>query len=115
MIIERNLSRFCVFAEDSVLTALQKIGENKSRIVFSVTEHGRLEGVLTDGDIRRWLMSGKEFDLNTPVSTVSNSEYVWADMNASLEKIQALFSERIEFIPLIDSQKHLVAFARPAA
>ena len=115
MIVERNLSRFCVFAEDSVLRALQKISENKSRIVFSVTEHGRLEGVITDGDIRRWLMSGAEFDLNAPVSSVSNSEYVCADPNAPLENIRALFSERIEFIPLVDSQNHLVAFARLAA
>ena len=98
-----------------MLTALQKISENKSRIVFSVTEHGRLEGVVTDGDIRRWLMSGAEFDLNAPVSSVSNSEYVCADPNAPLENIQALFSERIEFIPLVDSQNHLVAFARRAA
>ena len=115
MIIERNLSRFCVFAEDSVLTALQKISENKSRVVFSVTEHGRLEGVVTDGDIRRWLMSGVKFDLNSPVSTVSNSEFVFADQHATTEEIRVLFSERIEFIPLVDSQKHLVAFARRAA
>ena len=55
MIIERNLSKYIVFSEDNLLNALRKISENKSRLVFSVSETGELEGMLTDGDFRRWL------------------------------------------------------------
>ena len=115
MIIERNISKFCVFAEDSIVTALRKISDNKSRIVFSVSEHGRLEGVLTDGDIRRWLLETGEFDLSQPVRTISNSEYSWASIDAGSDEIASIFSSRIEYVPLLDTQRHLLGFARRAS
>ena len=64
MAIERNISKYIVFYEDPLLKALEKISENKSRIIFSVKENGVLEGVLSDGDLRRWLVQKKENDLN---------------------------------------------------
>ena len=63
MIIEKNISRYIVFHEDSLLKALEKISENKSHFIFSVKENGVLEGVLSDGDLRRWLVEGNEVDL----------------------------------------------------
>ena len=64
MIIERNISKYIVFYEDPLIKALEKISHNKSRIIFSVKEDGVLEGVLSDGDLRRWLIERKEIDLN---------------------------------------------------
>ena len=55
MIIDRNISKYIVFSEDSVINALRKINQNKERIIFCVSSRGVLEGVLTDGDFRRWL------------------------------------------------------------
>ena len=76
MIIERNLSKYIVFSKDNLLNALRKISENKSRLVFSVSETGELEGILTDGDFRRWLLEGNQVSLDVPVSAVSNKKYV---------------------------------------
>ena len=56
MIIDRSFAPFIVYCEDSILNALAQISSNKSRIVFSVTESGYLEGVLSDGDFRRWIV-----------------------------------------------------------
>jgi len=47
MIIERNVSKFCGFSEDSIVTVLCKISDNKSHIIISVLEYCRLECVLT--------------------------------------------------------------------
>ena len=49
MLIDNNLSKYIVFSEDSILNALKKISDNKSRIIFSVSESGVLEGIMTDG------------------------------------------------------------------
>jgi N-acetylneuraminate synthase len=111
VIIERNITRYIVFAEDTILNALRKISDNKSRVVFSVTESGELEGILTDGDIRRWLIGQDTIDLNQPVNSVSNKEYRFADANEDHEVIAGAFDERIHFIPLVDKQRHLVAVA----
>ena len=64
VIIERPSRAFVVYAEDPVLRALEKITANKARIIFCVTEHGRLLGSLSDGDVRRWIAAGPDVDLD---------------------------------------------------
>ena len=111
MLIDRNLSKYIVFSEDSILNALKKISDNKSRIIFSVTESGVLEGVLTDGDLRRWLVEQNTIDLNQAVSHISNKRFKYASFEEAPEKINSYFSEQIEFIPLLDDNDRLVAIA----
>ncbi len=72
MIIDRNVTPYVVFAEDSILAALQKISGNQARIVFCVDEHGHLLGSLSDGDFRRWLLATPNADLNAPVIRAAN-------------------------------------------
>lgn len=112
MLIDRNTAKYIVFAEDSILNALKKISDNKSRIIFSVSESGVLEGVLTDGDFRRWLVKQNTIDLNQPVLKVSNKKFKFAFFQDDPEKIQSCFSSHIEFIPLLDQNHHLVAIAK---
>lgn len=115
MIIEKNLTKYIVFAEDSIINALRKISDNKSRIVLSVTEFGVLEGVLTDGDFRRWLVDQDTIDLNQPVSKISNKNFKFANYGDDPDKLQSYFSEQIDFIPLLDRKHRLVAIARKKA
>ena len=112
MIIDRNVARYVVFAEDPILNALRKISDNKSGAVFAVTEGGELEGVLTDGDFRRWLIDQREIDLNLPVSSISNKDFEALSQHTRVEDIESRFNERIRFIPLLDDHGHLVAVAR---
>ena len=112
MQIDRNLSQYIVFSEDSLINALKKISDNKHRIIFSVTEAGVLEGVLTDGDFRRWLIEQESTDLNQPVSVASNKHFKCASMGDEPSKIQSYFSQGIAFIPLLDDKGHLVAIAK---
>ena len=53
MIIERNVAKYVIFSDDSLVNALRRISENKAGFVFALTETGIVEGVLTDGDVRR--------------------------------------------------------------
>ncbi|WP_346293345.1 N-acetylneuraminate synthase family protein [Sphaerothrix gracilis] len=112
MIIETQLKKYIIFAEDSIVDALRKISDNKSRIIFSVTESGVLEGIVTDGDFRRWLVRQNSIDLNQPISSISNKDFKFAFFDAERDSIQAAFSEKIEFIPLLDRNHRLVAIAR---
>lgn len=112
MIIDKNIAKYLVFTEDSLFNALRKINENKERMVFAVGETGRLEGVLTDGDVRRWLIGTDILDLETRVATIANRDYLSAHVGAPRDKIEALFSDRIIFVPLVDDYGHLVGVAR---
>lgn len=112
MIVDKNIAAYIVFSEDPIINALQKISDNRSRIVFSVTESGKLEGVLTDGDFRRWIVNQKTIDLNQPVSRITNKNHVWFNQDDDHDKIRAGFSDRIEMIPLVDRHGHITAIAR---
>jgi N-acetylneuraminate synthase len=112
MIIDKDITKYIVFSEDSIINALRKISDNKSRIIFSVTESGVLDGVLTDGDFRRWLVNQTTIDLNHPVSKIANKNFKYASYQDEPEKIQSYFSDQVEFIPLLDRNDHLVAIAR---
>ncbi|MEL7354814.1 MAG: N-acetylneuraminate synthase family protein [Cyanobacteria bacterium J06560_5] len=112
MLIDNNLSKYIVFSEDSILNALKKISDNKSRIIFSVSESGVLEGIMTDGDFRRWLVNQEDIDLNQAVCKVANKSFKSVSADTEPEKILGYFSADVEFIPLIDQAGHLVAVAR---
>jgi sialic acid synthase SpsE/sugar phosphate isomerase/epimerase len=112
MLIDRNLSKYIVFAEDSILNALRKIGDNKNRIIFSVSETGVLEGIMTDGDFRRWLVAQDDIDLNQPINKVANRNFKSVSADSAPDDILSSFTADIEFVPLIDSAGHLVAVAR---
>lgn len=112
MLIDKNIAQYIVFTEDSIINALKKISDNKSRVIFSVTESGIVEGILTDGDFRRWLVNQNTIELNQPVSNITNKNFKFAYFQDEPEKIQSYFSEKIEFVPLIDKNHHLVAIAR---
>jgi sialic acid synthase SpsE/sugar phosphate isomerase/epimerase len=112
MIIDRNISQYIVFAEDYLINALKKISDNKSRIVFSVAETGILEGILTDGDFRRWLINRSDINLNQPVSIASNKSFKFAWVDDVPEVIQSYFSDNIQFVPILDRYRRLVAIAK---
>ena len=76
--IERNFTQFVVFSEDTILSALGKITANKSRLIFVISESGILQGVLTDGDFRRWVAGCGEIDLNRPVTAAMNPDCLHA-------------------------------------
>ena len=113
MIIERNFARFVVFKEDSILTALNKINANQARLIFAVSESGILEGILTDGDLRRWITSKASIDVNMPVESIVNTSFKTAKIDADSNEITNLFSKVISIVPLVNDNFQLVGVALP--
>lgn len=113
MIIEKNFTKYLVYSDDSISIALKKINENKSRICYVVKENGFLLGVVTDGDVRRWLTNSSEINLNSPISNLMNKNFIHANFQDSNHKINSLFSEKIISLPLVDDKNILVAIAFP--
>lgn len=111
MIIDRNIQRCIIFSEDSVLNALKKMSDNKIRIIFALSESGVLEGLATDGDLRRWLVSQSSIDLNQPISRAANRNFRFALISDSPARIETCLSQQIEFVPLLDANRRLVAVA----
>ena len=111
MIIDKNLRPFVVFAEEDLLIALRKIGDNRRGAVLCISQSGRLEGVLTDGDVRRWLLQSERFDFDVTAQSVANATFTAAREGMGESEIEALFSERVSFVPVLDSHDRVVAVA----
>ncbi len=113
MIIEKNFSKYVVFSGDTILSALNKICANKERLIFVVSEVGRLEGALSDGDLRRWLIntSSVGIDLLKPIQQIMNRDICWARIDDSLEDIRKLLGSKYTAIPLVDINKRIAAVA----
>lgn len=113
MILERNLARFVIFSEDNVFSALQKITANKSRFVIAVSEQGHLVGILTDGDVRRWLVSNESLDLSVSLAGIVNRQVTALSIDDPADKIAAAFSEKVQAVPLLDQYGRVVGVALP--
>ena len=111
MLIDRQVKRFTISPEESVINALQKMCQTGSRMIFLTSEAGVLEGIFTDGDLRLWLARQKDADLTRPVSEGANRKFISARANESPDRVAKLFADRIRFIPLLDARGRLVALA----
>ena len=113
MIINKNITNFIVSADASLQEALIKINQNKHRISYVVNKKNYLIGSLSDGDVRRWLLSNESLDLAVDVVQLTNQPCFSMRIDESPDVIKKHFNERIFSIPLVDLEGHLIAIAEP--
>ena len=111
MIIANVKNNLLVYSEESILTALNKIESNRHRIVFAVNEHSILQGCITDGDFRRWILSKGNVSLNESISSIINRNCIRENISSNRTKIISRFGNGVELIPLVDDENRFVAIA----
>lgn len=111
MIIDRSIKKYLIFDEEPIYRAFEKINANHLRIIFVVDQYGVLEGVVTDGDLRRWILNQSKIDIQQPVSAAANTDFTHCRENEAPEKIAERFSRKVEFVPLVDERMRLTAVA----
>lgn len=103
-----SLDKMIVEISSTLRDAMKVIEENSQGICF-VTENGVLKGVLSDGDIRRALIDGALIDHK--LATIITGSFIALPVNASIEAIQKILGEGVEYIPLIDGSGVLTDYA----
>lgn len=112
MIIDRNIKKYIVYSEDPIISGLEKMDANNMRIIFVVSETGTLEGVVADGDVRRWMIKQQtQVNLQNPIIDVCNKKFEYCMDGEHPAVIAGRFSSRIEYVPLVDGKMHLLAVA----
>ncbi|UFN46570.1 N-acetylneuraminate synthase family protein [Nocardioides okcheonensis] len=111
MIIERDLTPYVVYSGDPVLRALEKITANKARVIFLVDSHGHLDGVLSDGDFRRWVSTAASLTVDVPAIEAANTSPRSLPIGSSPAEISHAFGSGIDHVALVDDRGHLVAVA----
>jgi perosamine synthetase len=96
--------------EDQLLRlALLKMDSSGLGSIFVVNDDNVLVGLVTDGDIRRWLLTG--LDLSRPIKEIMNKTFISLPVEADISEILNQLNEKIKVLPLVDKQNRLVDYA----
>jgi len=112
LIIDRNIAVCVVTDEETIRDAIEKIDANQQGSITCIDATGVLQGVLTDGDFRRWLIREKMPNLDLPVGKIINRNILLAKISDSKERISGMLNHKVTFLPLVDADGRLVAIAR---
>ncbi|OJX70352.1 N-acetylneuraminate synthase family protein [Magnetospirillum sp. 64-120] len=112
MIIDRDRAAYCIAETETLAEALRRVDQNRARVIFTADRHYRLTGVLSDGDLRRWLIAHGGADLSVAVSTIARPHFVFARIGDPAAQVESLFGRGVDVVPLLDGGGHVVAFAR---
>ena len=96
-----NSEKYVIEETASVKDALIKVEENHFGIIFTKKRSGQINGLATDGDIRRALLKGVTLD--NSISDCVNTNYVWADINTSREQLIKRLDSHINYIKRLSS------------
>lgn len=115
IIIERKIDHLLAHKDTDLRTALQRINENQRQYLLVVDDRGALVGVMTDGDVRRWLLLQEQPNLSHPVEKMMNPEFTYSYLTSDVTNLVHHFRPGITFVPLTDDHGRPVALARPRA
>ena len=88
----------------SVSQAMQKIDNNNNGILFILDANGVLSGCVTDGDIRRYLLSGGKMEDMVVLASNTFPKYA----KDKIEAKELYHSKNYIVIPIVDSGNHIV-------
>lgn len=104
-----KLKTLLVSKNTMIKQAMQRLNETGERILFVVDEHNRLLGTLTDGDVRRGLLTGSEFVDNIN-RVMSRQFFSFAPKDPDkIEKARmVMINKKIEQIPILNKKGVIV-------
>ena len=87
------------------MEAMQKLDQTASKVLY-LLKHGKLVGSLSDGDIRRWILSGGSLD--APISNAVNFKPKFLMESCRQEAGKFIYRYSIDSVPIINDQMELV-------
>jgi len=101
------MSEVTIKCVSSIRDALTKLELNRKKFLVCLDGLNRVSGVVTDGDIRRSLLSG--LTLSEKIDKVCNDTFRYLNTNSSFDKVCELFRlDGVDFLPIINKDKRLV-------
>ncbi len=96
--------------DTSLRALLEAINERPAGIAFIVDDANKLCGVMTDGDLRRLLLDGR--DLGDSLRDVRLGDYVFAKLGEDIEHILSKLSSKVRIVPLVNDRGEVVDYFR---
>lgn len=105
--IQTDVKRFLILHTHSIRQAMEQLEKTEEKTLFVVDDDSKLLGSLTDGDIRRWILS--DGDLKVKVSRICNREPYTVEEGYGLEQVRGqMLAGNLGCVPVINSQRNVV-------
>ncbi|EHI61350.1 sugar phosphate nucleotidyltransferase [Hungatella hathewayi] len=100
-----QITDFIIDPNSSVIDAMKQIDQNANGIVY-ICSNMKLIGVLTDGDIRRYIL--KNGDLKCPVSEIGNKDPKYLTLEEENKANTIMRKYKIRSIPILNTSSEIV-------
>lgn len=105
--MNKDLTPYTVSSDATIREAMTAIDAGASGVVMIVGENDLLEGIMTDGDIRRLLLAGAE--MHSPITNGINRKFTHVSPETPrADVLDLIYARDIEHIPIVDSDGKLV-------
>src|SRR5580692_11409380 len=107
ILMEDNVKAFLLPQTHTIRQAMEQLEKTEEKIVFVVDEESRLVGSLTDGDIRRWILS--DGDLKAHVLQICNRKPYAVEAGFTTDSVRAhMLNVNLSCVPVINSSREIV-------
>lgn len=103
-------SQFFILPDETVREAMKRLNANSKKLLLVVDAAQHLLGTLSDGDLRRFILSGRSLDCSIE-SSYHRHPVALKEQEFSIGRCRdLLLQHQIDFIPIIDQQGCVVNF-----
>ena len=101
------IDKYLINKNESIKSALKKIDGNHLGVIF-IEDKGKVIGVSTDGDIRRFMLKNNKIDSSIYKSMNKKFTY-FLESEVTNELILKSLNDRVKVIPILDNNMSLVS------
>jgi dTDP-glucose pyrophosphorylase len=107
ILMNDSIKPFLLPQTHTIRQAMEQLEKTEEKIVFVVDEGSRLVGSLTDGDIRRWILS--DGDLSAQVARVCNCNPHVAQEGYVIEQLRTdMITGNFGCVPVVNASREVV-------
>ncbi len=99
------MDKYCISLGYTIKEAIERIDAAKNRVILVINDEARIVGVISQGDIIRALISGK--NLYTRIDSIIRPDFLYLN-ERNMEEAYILFKKiKITLLPVVDKDFHI--------
>ena len=113
MNITRRIEPYIIDQSASIAVAMKKLEDTALQILFVVSSARQVIGVLTDGDLRRWMLRTENLSLEHEVADACNRDFSFLPSEQANHDYRKKLDPKIRCLPVLDSNQVIVGVVKP--
>ena len=107
----KKINKLLIDEKKSILDAMKQLDQVGSRCLFVVEKSRKFKGILTDGDLRRYILKKKNFNVKIEKTYNKKCFFIFKDKIKNNKKLDNFFIKNKNLIvPVLDKDKKLIDY-----